>query len=93
MFFRGLMILVLSPLLKRLGYGMNWKNGVVMTWGGLRGAIGLCLALLAAEHDTTEEDTHQNKILVHCAGIVLLTLLINATTIKSLLDILGKCII
>ena len=34
------------PALRRLGYGMTWQEAVVISWSGLRGAIGLALALL-----------------------------------------------
>lgn len=47
---RGLAIALLSPLLSRLGYGISWGKGIVITWGGLRGAVGLSLALVV-EHD------------------------------------------
>ncbi|KAG1651400.1 Sodium/hydrogen exchanger 8 [Nymphon striatum] len=87
---KGVTITILSPLLRRLGYGLSWKFGVIMTWGGLRGAVGLCLALLVSQHNILlEDESIGNKMLVHCAGIVILTLCINATTIKSLLDVLG----
>jgi len=36
---------MLSPILRKIGYGLPWKNVLVMAWGGLRGAVGLCLAL------------------------------------------------
>lgn len=39
------MLIILSPLLSRLGYGMEWKDILVTCWGGLRGAVGLSLAL------------------------------------------------
>lgn len=39
------MLLILSPLLSRTGYGLTWQNMIVMMWGGLRGAIGICLSL------------------------------------------------
>ena len=42
------MLLVLSPVLTRTGYGMNFLDGIVITWGGLRGAVGLILALRMA---------------------------------------------
>lgn len=29
----------------RIGYGLSWQNAVVAAWGGLRGAVGLALAL------------------------------------------------
>ena len=34
-----------SPILMRIGYGLSWQNAVVTAWGGLRGAVGLALAL------------------------------------------------
>ena len=42
---RALIILVMSPLLRRTGYGLNWREGVVLWWSGLRGAVGLALSL------------------------------------------------
>jgi NhaP-type Na+/H+ or K+/H+ antiporter len=33
---RGLMVLVLSPLLNRYGNGFGTKRAAIMTWGGLR---------------------------------------------------------
>ena len=35
-------------MLTRIGYGLPWKDAVVMIWGGLRGAVGLALALQVA---------------------------------------------
>ena len=42
---RLFMLLVLSPCLSRIGYGLTWQNMIVMCWGGLRGAVGVCLSL------------------------------------------------
>jgi len=39
------MLLLLMPLLQRMGYGLKWENMIIMMWGGLRGAVGLCLAI------------------------------------------------
>lgn len=38
------MLLCLSPLLSRIGYGFHWKDGVVVVWGALRGTGSLLLA-------------------------------------------------
>ncbi|KAH9488907.1 hypothetical protein Btru_058638 [Bulinus truncatus] len=43
---RGLTFMMFSPVLKRLGYGLTWQDGLVCTWSGLRGAIGLAMALI-----------------------------------------------
>ncbi|XP_071477800.1 sperm-specific sodium:proton exchanger-like [Diadema antillarum] len=85
---RGLVISFFSPILARIGYGLTWRNAVVMTWGGLRGAVGLALALVV-ETLAGEGDDIGDKFLFHTAGIVVLTLIINATTIQSLLGMLG----
>lgn len=87
--FRLVMIVLFSPLLSRLGYGLKWQEVIVMTWGGLRGAVGLALALLVAQQDGIDPELVGHKILIHVAGIVTLTLLFNATTIKPLLKLLG----
>lgn len=38
-------MMTFSPILMRIGYGLSWQNAVVAAWGGLRGAVGLALAL------------------------------------------------
>jgi NhaP-type Na+/H+ or K+/H+ antiporter len=43
---RGFVITLFSPILRNLGYGLTWKEGFIMMFGGLRGAVGLALALL-----------------------------------------------
>ena len=53
---RGMVITILSPILRHTGYGMSWKEGIVMTWGGLRGAVSLALALQVAHHDTIDQE-------------------------------------
>jgi NhaP-type Na+/H+ or K+/H+ antiporter len=39
------MLMILMPILSRIGYGLRWENMIIMMWGGLRGAVGLCLAI------------------------------------------------
>ncbi|KAL5006670.1 hypothetical protein ScPMuIL_015476 [Solemya velum] len=86
---RGLVIGIFSPVLRHTGYGMTWRDGIVMTWGGLRGAVGLALALKVAHHDEIDQEKVGLRVLIHVSGIVFLTLLINASTILGLLKVLG----
>lgn len=44
-FSRFIMLILLYPILARIGYGLTWQNLIIMMWGGLRGAVGVCLAL------------------------------------------------
>lgn len=39
----------LNPILTHLGYGFSGKTVLFITWGGLRGAVGLSLALVVSD--------------------------------------------
>ena len=80
---RAFMLTCLYPLLSRMGYGVQPKECVMMTWGALRGAVSLALALLV-ENDNNLLCTVQKSVLELTAGIVALTLLINAPTTAML---------
>ena len=86
--FRYLMIMLLYPLMKRLGYGLNRRETVILAWGGLRGALGMTLALMVSYTPAIPEEI-RNQVLFFTAGIVTLTLCINATTMRWLLGRLG----
>ena len=40
--------MISGPVLAHMGYGLSWQNAVIVMWGGLRGAVGLALALQVA---------------------------------------------
>ncbi len=81
---RGAMVGVLYPLLR----GATWREALVITWSGLRGAVALALALIVTT-TTTIPTAVQREILVITAGVITLTLLINATTIKWIIKVVG----
>ncbi len=85
---RAIVIAIFYPIMKRLGYGLPKKNAYILWWGALRGAVGLALALIVAGEEMIPESI-RNQFLFYTAGIVTLTLLVNATTIKALINILG----
>lgn len=85
---RAIVIVVLYPFMKRFGYGINKPFAIVAWWGALRGAIGLALALIVANAPELDEEI-RNQFLFLVAGIVLATLLINATTMEWLVHRLG----
>lgn len=85
---RYIMIYTLYPILRKFGYGISIRESVILGWGGLRGALGMSLALMVYSTDSIPENIRED-ILLMTAGIVTLTLCINATTSKLLLRKLG----
>lgn len=81
-------IYVFYPIMKKIGYGLSFKDSIVLWWGGLRGAVALALALIVAIEEKIPIDV-RSQVLTIVAGIVVLTSLINATTVKWLIDKLG----
>lgn len=87
---RAIVIAVLYPFMKRAGYGLPKKDAIIVWYGALRGAIGLALALIVAGVDDQYISKEiKDQFLFFTAGIVTLTLLINASTIKYLVEYLG----
>lgn len=87
-FIRFAMIMLLYPVMKRLGYGLTRRESVILTWGGLRGALAMILAMMVSYTPAIPEDI-RSQVLFFTAGIVTLTLCINATTMRALLNRLG----
>lgn len=85
---RTIVVFLFFPIMKRLGYGLSTREGFILSWGGLRGAVGLTLALIVAATPAFPESVAE-QILFLTGGIVALTLAINATTIGWLLRKLG----
>lgn len=97
---RAIVIAMFFPVMKNAGYGMTVKEGVVVWYGALRGAIGLALALIVANIDPNDlvqtmgvsidqAVEIKEEFLFLIAGTVTLTLLVNATTIKLIIEKLG----
>jgi NhaP-type Na+/H+ or K+/H+ antiporter len=85
---RALVILLFYPIMRKAGYGLPWRDGVVLWYGALRGAVGLALALIVAGDPNIPEEIRA-QFLFFTAGLVTLTLLVNATTIKFIVNRLG----
>lgn len=81
---RTAMIFLFRPIMKRQKYGLSVSQSVVLSWGGLRGALGLTLALLVAYTPSIPSSVRE-QVLFFTGGIVALSLIVNATTTKFLL--------
>jgi len=88
---RFVMFIILWPILNRAGRPVTFFEILVMTWGGLRGMVGLALAILVNKDraDGQISELDGDRILFLVGGVAALTLLINATTAPALCTALG----
>jgi monovalent cation:H+ antiporter, CPA1 family len=87
---RILVLFVLVPPLEffKLTQPISWAYKLAITWGGLRGALTLVLALAATENAALGPDV-KRFIAVLATGLVLFTLFVNGTTLRLVIDLLG----
>jgi len=82
------------PILKALSpekMEVSIADAMVVTWGGLRGAVGLALAIQVNNDQAKGQISAKDgqRVLFYVGGIALLTLVINATTCPFLVNALG----
>ncbi|KAK9749820.1 hypothetical protein RND81_02G152900 [Saponaria officinalis] len=89
---RALVVGALFPFLRYFGYGLDWKEAVVLVWSGLRGAVALSLSLSVkrSSGDLSHLSSETGTLFVFFSGgIVFLTLILNGSTTQFVLQILG----
>ncbi|GMH43152.1 hypothetical protein BSKO_11074 [Bryopsis sp. KO-2023] len=86
---RALTVVILYPILSRMGYGLTMKDAIVMVWGGLRGAVGLALALIVELDYRNLPPNFRALVIFHMGLMAVATLIINGTTMPYLLKLLG----
>jgi NhaP-type Na+/H+ or K+/H+ antiporter len=89
---RMLMMMICLPLMSRMKQQYTFKECVFMTWGGLRGAVSMALALslnhATAKGQTIISEEEANLVFFFVGGVAAITLLLNATTSAWMLDLL-----
>lgn len=96
---RALFVFSSTPLLRLLSADkqpVTFADATVMWWGGLRGAVGLALAIQVRRDRATNEDGvpqvdeyDSRRVLFFVSGIAFLTTIINATTAPHVVKYLG----
>jgi len=82
-------IIILYPILSFGKYGLKFKDLIILSWSGLRGAVGLTLALIIYGSDTIQDEQFRILCFFNVGVIATLTLLIQGTTTGYLLKLLG----
>jgi monovalent cation:H+ antiporter, CPA1 family len=87
---RILVMFVLVPPLEffKLTQPISSAYKLAITWGGLRGALTLVLALAATENAALSPEV-KRFVAVLATGLVLFTLFVNGTTLRLVIDLLG----
>ncbi|CAH1452863.1 unnamed protein product [Lactuca virosa] len=88
---RGIVVGLFYPFLSYFGYGLDWKEAIVLMWSGLRGPVALSLALSVKQSSDTSAYINQETgtlFVVFTGGIVFLTLIVNGSTTQFVLQML-----
>ena len=81
---RGLVIFAVSGLLQKTREKIPWPWSVVLTWGGLRGALPMVLVLSLAK-----DFPHRDLLVTMTFGVVMISILVHGMTVSPLLRWLG----
>ena len=82
------MVFGVYPILRSIGYGMGKREAVFVVWGGLHGAVGLALAMNVQAQLNSDRRTG-DLVLFHVAAVSFLSMIINGTTARYVLQALG----
>ncbi|CAI5527564.1 unnamed protein product [Closterium sp. Naga37s-1] len=79
---RVVVVGLLYPGLASSGYGLTWKEAIILTWSGLRGGIALTLALVVSHEKQPDKISASTsaRFMFITGGIVFLTLIVNGST-------------
>jgi len=81
---RAMVVYLTLAILRRTRERLEWRWGLVLTWGGLRGALSMVLALALVE------SFPDRLVVVRVTfGVVVLSILVNGLTVTPLVRALG----
>jgi len=85
---RAAMLALLWFPLRMVGTPIDWKEGIVIVWSGLRGAVGLAMAIIV-DSEPAIPTRMGSRVMFLVGGLAGLTTVVNATTTPLLLHYLG----
>mmetsp|Transcript_28873 Transcript_28873/g.63862 ORF Transcript_28873/g.63862 Transcript_28873/m.63862 type:complete len:455 (-) Transcript_28873:255-1619(-) len=85
---RAIMFVILWLPMNLSGHRVTWAEGTVIVWAGMRGAVGLLMAVIADRSPVTSEETG-TRIMFHVGGTAALMLVINGPLMPAVLRFTG----
>ncbi len=82
------MFMILKKWINKIGWPITNKDIVVLTYGGLRGAIALSLGLIIA-FDEELDPRFRDLIIFYVISMISLTVMFNGLTIKYVMKKIG----
>ncbi len=82
---RAVVIYGFYPILKGRGYGLSKKELLVLIYGGLKGGLGISLAMIITV-DPYYPIRYRQLATFYMGGMVLMTVIINGLTSKKILE-------
>lgn len=86
--FRYVINLAFYPVMNKLGYKLTHVSNLILSYGGLRGAIALSLAMIVALDERLDK-RFRDLCLFYTVVVILMSVLINGMTIKLLMKKTG----
>jgi NhaP-type Na+/H+ or K+/H+ antiporter len=92
---RTAIVLVLFPLLHKMGYGLSWQEAITVTWGGLKGAVAMALGLVVFNSNTYNDvdpsDSVRDRVqFIFLVGtVVFMSVLVNSATAPLIMRLTG----
>ncbi len=84
---RVIMVLTFYPILTKSGYGIGKKELVVLIYGGLRGALGMCLSLFVGFDESLPVRFRELTVFYMC-GMAMLTIVVNGLTCSKIVNMM-----
>ena len=82
-----MLFLISFPLLNWMGSAISFRESVVLSWSGLRGAVGISLALFILLDDQISDQSFGTLTFFHMGCVAFLTIILQGTTMKPLLQV------
>jgi NhaP-type Na+/H+ or K+/H+ antiporter len=79
---RLIVIVLHSPFLYKLGYGISFPKIIILSLGGIKGVISTALAIIAANSSQSQDD-FRGKILFFSIGITIMTIVLNPILLRA----------